>query len=188
MILVFITLGVGAAHIVLGGGLNDAVKSTPNIAHHAFFGAVAAAGFGVLFNFGYRNLGWAALAGALALAVRTVCMLSGWPLEAASFAAAVAVALVVELSYNTPFPVRRVGNAIAVAGCIPMVPGSAAAHWIIGLLEITVQPLEKSDMMLAATTSAGLQVIFTVGAIGAGLTMISSTFRRPEFPTRDHAD
>lgn len=188
MILVFITLGVGAAHIVLGGGLQDAVKSAPNIAHHAFFGAVAAAGFGVLFNFGYRNLGWAALAGALALAVRTYCMLHGWPLEAASFAAAMAVALVVELSYNTPFPVRRVGNAIAVAGCIPMVPGSAAAQWIIGLLEITVQPLEKSDMMLAATTSAGLQVIFTVGAIGAGLTMVSSTFRRPEFPTRDHED
>ena len=182
MILVFITLGVGAAHIALGGGLQDGVKPVPFIPHHAFFGAVAAAGFGVLFNFGYRNLGWAALAGALALAVRTLCMLNGWPLEASSFTAAVAVALVVELSYNTPFPVRRVGNAIAVAGCIPMVPGSAAAQWIIGLLEITVQPLEKSDLMLAATTSAGLQVIFTVGAIGAGLTMVSSLFRRPEFP------
>ncbi|TCT40352.1 threonine/serine exporter family protein [Martelella mediterranea] len=182
MILVFITVGVGGAHIALGGGLHDAVKPVPNILHHAFFGAVAAAGFGVLFNFGYRNLGWAALAGALALAVRTYCMLRGWPLEAASFAAAVAVALAVELSYNTPFPVRRVGNAIAVAGCIPMVPGSAAAHWIIGLLEITVQPLDKSDQMLAATTSAGLQVIFTVGAIGAGLTAVSSLFRRPEFP------
>ncbi|WP_244464734.1 threonine/serine exporter family protein [Martelella endophytica] len=182
MILVFITVGVGAAHIVFGGSMVDAAKPVPNILHHAFFGAVAAAGFGVLFNFGYRNLGWAALAGALALAVRTFCMRHGWPLEAASFAAAIAVALAVELSYNTPFPVRRVGNAIAVAGCIPMVPGSAAAQWIIGLLEITVQPLEKSDLMLAATTSAGLQVIFTVGAIGAGLTAISSLFRRPEFP------
>lgn len=182
MILVFITLGVGGAHIALGGGLEDATKSVPNVFHHAFFGAVAAAGFGVLFNFGYRNLFWAALAGALALAVRTICMLNGWPLEAASFVAAVAVALVVELSYNTPFPVRRVGNAIAVAGCIPMVPGSAAAHWIIGLLEMTVQPVEKADQMLAATTSFGLQVIFTVGAIGAGLTIVSSLFRRPEFP------
>ncbi|WP_210245170.1 threonine/serine exporter family protein [Martelella alba] len=182
MILLFITVGVGAAHIALGGGMEDATKPFHSVLHQTFFGAVAAAGFGVLFNFGWRNLGWSAIAGGLALAVKTFCMHHGWPLEAASFGAAVAVAFAVEISYNTPFPVRRVGNAIAVAGCIPMVPGSAAAHWIIGLLEMTVQPLDQLNAMLASTTSAGLQVIFTVGAIGAGLTMVSSLFRRPDFP------
>jgi len=40
--------------------------------HQALFGALAASGFGILFNFGWRDLPWCAASGALALATRTL--------------------------------------------------------------------------------------------------------------------
>ena len=59
--------------------------------HQTVCGAIAAAGFGVLFNIGFRSLPWCAASGALALAVRTYCLGLGWNLEEASFAAALTV-------------------------------------------------------------------------------------------------
>jgi len=56
--------------------------------HQAACGAIAAAGFGVLFNVARRLLPWCAATGALALAARTCLLEVGWSLEAASFAAA----------------------------------------------------------------------------------------------------
>jgi hypothetical protein len=63
----------------------------PFLLHQTICGAIAAAGFGVLFNIGFRSLPWCAASGALALAVRTYCLGLGWNLEAASFAAALTV-------------------------------------------------------------------------------------------------
>ncbi|MDR3454150.1 MAG: threonine/serine exporter family protein, partial [Rhodoferax sp.] len=60
-----------------------------HLAHQMVFGAIAAAGFGILFNFGLRSLMWCAAAGALALGVRTLGQEAQWSLEAASFVAAV---------------------------------------------------------------------------------------------------
>src|SRR5208283_476871 len=62
-----------------------------HVLHQALFGAVAASGFGVLFNFGWRDLRWCATSGALALTIRTLGQNAGWSLEAATFAAAAAV-------------------------------------------------------------------------------------------------
>ncbi|MBP0651519.1 threonine/serine exporter family protein, partial [Mycobacterium tuberculosis] len=63
--------------------IEDLVAQLPRLAHQAAFGAVAAVGFGVLFNFGWRRLVWCAAAGALALGVRTYCQDLRWSLEAA---------------------------------------------------------------------------------------------------------
>ena len=59
-----------------------------NLFHQALFGALAACGFGILFNFGWRDLPWCAASGALALATRTLAQEGSWSLEAASFVAA----------------------------------------------------------------------------------------------------
>ena len=59
-----------------------------DVAHQAAFGALAAWGFGVLFNFDWRSLIWCSALGALALGVRTLALADGWSLEAASFTAA----------------------------------------------------------------------------------------------------
>jgi uncharacterized membrane protein YjjP (DUF1212 family) len=182
MILIFITVGMGGARLILGPGAGDVLAPPASLPHQAAFGALAAAGFGVLFNFGARTLLWAAAAGAVALAVRTLCLDAGLPLEAASFLAAVAVALWVEALAAPPLRVSHAGQTLAVAGCIPMVPGGAAAQGIIGLLELSTLPPDDAPAALVVSATAGLQVIFTVGALGAGLTMVRSVMPRRDFP------
>lgn len=182
MVIVFLTVGVGAASMLMGSGHEDMLSLHNSVLHQAVFGAIAAAGFGVLFNFSPITLLWCAAGGGLALAVRTIGLDLGWTLEAASFVAAATVAIAVELLDMLPVQVRRAGNALALAGCIPMVPGSAAAHWIIGLLRLTEKTAADQMPLLLSSSSAGLRVIFTVGAIGAGLTIVTSLFRRPDFP------
>jgi len=182
MLLMFITVGMGAARLLVEGGHGDQLDLDLSLVHQTIFGAVAAAGFGVLFNFGLATLLWAAAAGGLALAVRTVGLDLGWSLAAASFVAAAAVALAVELLGTAPARFQRSGNALAVAGCIPMIPGGAAAKCIIGLLGLTAQNTAEAQANLATTISAGLSVAFTIGAIGAGLTIVRSLVRHTDFP------
>jgi uncharacterized membrane protein YjjB (DUF3815 family) len=69
----------------------------PRFLHNAVSGGLAAAGFGVLFNVGFRSLPWCAASGALALAARSIALGRGWSMEAASFAAALTVGAVVQL-------------------------------------------------------------------------------------------
>ena len=98
-------------------------------------GALAAAGFGVLFNVGFGALPWCALSGALAMAVRTVVLQSGWTMESASLIAALVLGFALQL-----FPARMSVSpgALHVVGCIPMVPGGFATKAILGLLAVTV--------------------------------------------------
>ena len=106
-----------------------------HLVHQAVFGAVAASGFGVLFNFGWRLL-----------------------------RARLGIA----------------NNALAVAGCIPMVPGFFAAQAIFGLFALTApQPGNPSKLALT-TLEFALRVIFTAGAIGAGLSIATHILRSPD--------
>jgi uncharacterized membrane protein YjjB (DUF3815 family) len=135
------------------------------LCHHAVCGAIAAAGFGVQFHVRARLLPWCGAAGALALGVRTVCLESGWSLEGASFAAAVAVGAAVNLR-------RRAGmsrNLLDVTGCIGMVPGSFAAKALIGLFALTTGSVVNEQESLVSAAQFTLRVIFTIGAIGTGL-------------------
>lgn len=134
--------------------------------HQTACGAIAAAGFGVLFNIGYRSLLWCAASGALALAVRTLCLDYGWSLEAASFAAALAVGSGVQvLRARTDIS----QTALDVAGCIPMVPGSFAAKGILGLFALTAPNPTGATETLITAVEYTLRVTFTIGAIGTGL-------------------
>jgi len=180
MILIFITVGMAGAHWAVDTARDALLDLNRTLLHQAIFGAVAAVGFGVLFNFDWVRLAWAAVAGALALAVRTLGLDLGWSLEAATFVAAAAVALGVESLAALPFRTPAVGSALAVAGCIPMIPGGAATECIFGLLELTAQDPADAEATLVATASAGLRVIFTIGAIGAGLTIVRSLLRHSD--------
>jgi uncharacterized membrane protein YjjB (DUF3815 family) len=134
--------------------------------HQTVCGAIAAAGFGVLFNVGVRSLAWCAASGALALAVRTVCLSQGWSLEAASFVAALVVGSAVQVAgTRTDIPL----DALDVTGCIPMVPGSFAAKAILGLFALTSPNLTAPTETLITAVEYTLRVMFTIGAIGTGL-------------------
>ena len=134
--------------------------------HQTACGAIAAAGFGVLFNVGFRLLPWCAASGALALAVRTGCLELGWNLEGAAFAAAFTVGVAVQfLRVRTD----RSESALDVVGCIPMVPGSFAAKAILGLYALTTSSSVSDSQTLITAVQYTLRVIFTMGAIGTGL-------------------
>jgi uncharacterized membrane protein YjjB (DUF3815 family) len=142
---------------------------TPNILHvlhQAGFGGVAATGFGVLFNYGPRSLAWCFASGAVALAVRTLGLDSGMRLEAASFCAAVAVTVFAAGLLRRPLGTRA--GEVAVAGCIPMVPGAFMAQALLGLFAMTATqgPQEQAAV---ATLASLLRVVFTLAAIGAGI-------------------
>jgi uncharacterized membrane protein YjjB (DUF3815 family) len=130
-------------------------------------GAIAAAGFGVLFNISFRSLPWCAASGALALAVRTGCLNGlGWNLEAASFAAALTVGAAVQvLRARTDIS----QNALDVVGCIPMVPGSFAAKAILGMFALTSTSTLDASATLITAVQFALRVTFIIGAIGTGL-------------------
>lgn len=150
----------------------------PHVLHQAFFGALAAAGFGVLFNFGPRNLVWCAAMGALALAVRTIAQNDLWSLEAASFAAAVVTGFTVTLFEPK---LGSAANAIGLAGCIPMVPGAFFGQALLGFFALTAPQAANADVTIVLSMQAMLRVIFTLGAIGAGLAIPSHILRKKDF-------
>jgi uncharacterized membrane protein YjjB (DUF3815 family) len=135
--------------------------------HQTICGALAAAGFGVLFNIGFRSLPWCMVSGALALSTRTCCLEAfGWNLEASSFAAALMVGTAV-LAVRKRADISQ--NALDVVGCIPMVPGSFAAKAILGLFALTSTDSAEAAQTLTTAVQFTVRVMFTVGAIGTGL-------------------
>ena len=144
------------------------------VLHQTLFGAIAAAGFAVLFNVAFRQLPWCVLIGAVALCFRTVCQELGMSLVGASFAAALAVGVAAQLR-------RAHGNSpqdvLDVVGCIPLVPGSLASKALLALYAITTGAVEESRQLLDAAQYT-LGVAFTIGGIGTGVVIPMLLFRR----------
>ena len=183
MILVFVTVGIWFAQAALELTGTNMPTVQRNILHQTLFGAIASAGFAVLFNFGWKTVFWAAVGGATALAVRTLGYDAGWSLAASSFAAAAAAAAVVRVIGIPPIKAEEAGVALAITGCIPMVPGSAAEHTIMGLLALTAQTPSDGYATLLVTVESGLSTVFTIGAIGAGLTIVTALLKHRDFPS-----
>jgi uncharacterized membrane protein YjjB (DUF3815 family) len=137
-----------------------------HLLHDTVCGALAAAGFGVLFDIGFSTLPWCAASGALALAVRTVVLSGGWSIEAASLVAALVVGLALQL---LPSRMADARDALHVVGCIPMVPGGFATKAILGLFAITAQNYTATNETLITAIDNALRVMFTLGALGTGL-------------------
>jgi uncharacterized membrane protein YjjB (DUF3815 family) len=150
------------------------------LAGRVLSGALAAAGFGVLFNVGLRALPWCAASGALALLVRTLGLRAGVGLEGSSLAAAVVLSGAVQLLQ------LRVGisrNALAAAGCIPMIPGGVATKAILGMFALVSTTATATPETLVSLAQNTLHVAFTVGAIGTGLA-IPTMLQRIRGPAR----
>lgn len=153
---------------------DDLLLPVLHVAHQALFGAVAAWGFGILFNFGRRCLVWATAFGAVALAVRTVALDAHWSLEAASFVASFAVGTLA-LVFR-----ERLGAAqetIAIAGCIPMIPGAFFGQALLGFFALTAPEAADLEATVFQSLQSFLRVVFTLGAIGAGLAVPVHLFR-----------
>jgi uncharacterized membrane protein YjjP (DUF1212 family) len=181
--LVFITLGIWLGQMFLGqwrwarDGSPLGAPWThwlPYLLHQSLFGALAAVGFGVMFNMHRRALLWCGAAGGLGLAVRSMGLSLGWTLEAASFAAALAVGSGVQVIHARTGASR---NALGVAGCIPMIPGGFAARAILGLVALTRPAIQHPDQTLVLAVQDALRVVFTIGAMGTGLAIPAMLLR-----------
>jgi uncharacterized membrane protein YjjB (DUF3815 family) len=132
--------------------------------HQAFFGGIAAAGFGILFNCPPRMI--LQCFGSGAVAVRTAGQAANLNLAEASFFAALVVATAERVLQQFQSPH---GSILSLVGCIPMVPGSTAAKGLMNLYALLrAQPSEE---ILAAANGMRnlLEVTFTLAAIGTAL-------------------
>lgn len=152
------------------------------IAHalqQALFGGIAAAGFGVLFNFGGTTLLWCTASGGMALAIRTAGLDAGWSLEGASLAASAAVT-----TCTVGLLRRRLGtsaSAVAVAGCIPLIPGAFFAQALLGMFALTTEHPTDPTATLVTSTISTLRMVLTVFAIGAGISIPVHLLRGRDF-------
>jgi len=183
VILVFVTLGIWLGQMLLGHWhpAGDGIPlgaawahRLPYVLHQTLFGALAAVGFGIMFNIHSRALLWCGATGGLGLAVRSIGLSFGWSLEGASFAAALAVGSGVQLIHTSTGASR---NTLGVAGCIPMIPGGFAARAILGLIALTRPDVQHPDQTLILAVQDALRVVLTIGAMGTGLAIPAMLLR-----------
>jgi uncharacterized membrane protein YjjB (DUF3815 family) len=145
-----------------------------HLLHQAFFGGIAAAGFGVLFNCPPRFLWLGFASGALALAVRTGGQeIGGFGLPAASFIAAF---LLAALNRMLEEPDSPRGSVLAVVGCIPMIPGSLAAKGLMNLFELLRTTPGEGLLSTTAALENLMLVAFTLVGIGTALAIPTLVF------------
>ena len=171
-LLLFMALGLSVAQGIVLWNTPAVIAPNPpefdlwlRILHQAFFGGVAAAGFGVLFNTPPRILGFCFASGAFALAIRTLCQSYDLGLPLSSFIAALSLATVDRAWHRSQ---TLLGSVLAVVGCIAMVPGSMAAKGLMGLFAL-IHAKPEDSVLLTGTMENLIIVTFTLIAIGIGL-------------------
>ena len=130
----------------------------------AFWAAIPAVGFAMLFSVPPRFLKYCALGGARAHSLRVVLIHYGLPIEWATLAASSLVSLMfVYLSRRliAPRPV------FTVACIIPMIPGKYAFNTIIAVLSMNSQG--ASQHLISAALENGLKTLFILMALSFGL-------------------
>ncbi|PID85966.1 MAG: hypothetical protein CSA11_01500 [Chloroflexi bacterium] len=145
----------------------------------AFWSAIAAMGFAILFNVPRQALLACALSGALGHGLRAaIIALLGLPIEAATLLAATAVGFLGELlvrQYRIP---RLV---FVVPGVIPMVPGVFAYRTMLGIFEITgladLSAVEGPEMLLQTAVYA-IRTGLILAGLSFGIIAPNLLFRR----------
>lgn len=134
----------------------------------AFFSAIAAVGFAMVFNVPARLLFLCALGGALGHGSRTLLMHFGGTIVLSSFIAATLVGLVGvywSRRYLVPRPV------FTVASVIPMIPGTFAFKAMIGIFSLHQGGFSLE--VLQSIFENGTTMLFILLALGFGLALPS---------------
>ena len=141
----------------------------------AFWSAVAALGFAVLFNVPRRTLPGCALGGAVGHALRTWLTEQGLTIELATLASAAVVGFLGEYfarHWQAPVPV------FTVPGAIPMVPGSYAFRAMLGLIQITNLSVFGGTPVLVEASVNAMKTALILAAIAGGIAAPSLLFQR----------
>jgi len=132
----------------------------------AFWAALAATGFAILFNVPARTLVGCALGGAIGYAARTLLMQLGMEIELATlFGATVIGFLGVLFARRWRVPM----TIFTVSAAITLVPGGFAYRTMIGIIELSTADYTVRSALLVATAINGIKTAFILGAIAAGI-------------------
>jgi uncharacterized membrane protein YjjB (DUF3815 family) len=142
----------------------------------AFWSALAALGFAMLFNVPTRTLLGCAICGATGHALRTLLMQVGLSIELSTLAGATAVGFlgwVFARRWQTP------ATTFAVTGAIPLAPGVFAFRTMLGLINVATAPdIDAGTVALVEASINGVKTALILGAIAAGIAAPSLLFER----------
>lgn len=170
LIIISIAFGMTAAFKTLHVQDYEATFTRPNIWIAALAGAIAAAGFAILFNVPVRTLILCAGGGAIALATRNLLIAAEISLPLASFAGSLAAGI---WTIYWVHKVHTPGHVISIPPVIPMVPGVLAYKAMMGLFAFTafkstvVEP-EKIHAFIQMF-EPGIKSILTILGISLGV-------------------
>ncbi len=147
------------------------------ILQDAFWSALAAMGFGLLFNVPRRALPHCMIAGALGHAIRTLFVTQfGVSIELGTLIGAIVIGF---WAKNRAFHLKMPSMIVGITGVIPMVPGVFAYQTMIGLLELTLLPTaEPASVLLAEVAVNGIRTGLILGALALGIVSPMLLFSR----------
>ena len=141
----------------------------------AFWSAIAATGFAILFNVPPRALPGCAVAAAIGHALRTWAIQQGLPIEPATLLAATTIGFLgVYLArwFQSPTAI------FTVPAVIPMVPGTFAFRTMLGILEITNMGVFGSTPVLVEASLNAVKTGLILAALAGGIIAPRLLFRR----------
>jgi len=141
----------------------------------AFWSAVAALGFAILFNIPKRTLWACALMGATGYTLRAVLLNLGLTIELATLTGAAAIGFLGALMarrFHMPVVIFTIPSAI------PLVPGTFAFRTMIGILQLTNQNLLDDALILTEATTNGIKTGLILAALAAGIAAPKLLFQR----------
>lgn len=143
----------------------------------AWWSAIAALGFAVLFSVPPRLLWGCMLGGAVGHMVRTFCMQMGLSIEAGTLLGAMAIGLLGEwLARRTHTPAL----VFTVSAAIPMVPGAFAFGTMLNLIDFSNTPdAGAGQVLLWQAAYDAIKTALVLAAIAFGITWPALVLRRP---------
>ena len=145
----------------------------------AFWSAIAAVGFAILFNVPRHTLPACAFTGAVGHGLRAALIaVTGMPIEAATLLAATAVGFLGEI-FARHYRVPRL--VFVVPGVIPMVPGVFAYRTMLGIFEVTgladLSAIEGAEVLLQTAVYA-IRTGLILAGLSFGIIAPNLLFRR----------
>lgn len=149
---------------------------TLHILQDAFWSALAALGFAILFNVPRRALIYCVLGGAIGHAIRTLLMQQfTLPIEFATLLAATVIGFYARFcAVYLEIP----SMIFAVVGAIPMVPGVFAYQTMISILRIATVSSDAAGEVLIAGAINAVKTALILAALAVGIVTPVLLFQR----------
>lgn len=141
----------------------------------AFWSALAAAGFAILFNVPRRALPGCAVGGAVGHAIRTVLIHLGLDIALATLIGATIIGFLgMYFARRWKLP----ATIFTVSAAVTMVPGTFAYNTMIGILEVSSASPETGNVALVQASINAIKTGLILGAIAVGIVAPTLLFGR----------